>query len=187
MDDSHRAHLEALRADAGKIDDRLSYLTKTASGKILKSSTIFIRDTAGDLSGIFAINFDITMLRAAQGTIQWICGVEPTAPGMPESASMPDQPRATARATSASQSSPAATLTSTPPHCGPASTSSGSVEQFTMPMSAPMTLRWLTDRFAGRPLDSHLIRTQWPTLFNPITYAGMWRLSASSMAWHCVR
>lgn len=76
--------LEALHADAGKIDDRLSYLTKTASGKILKSSTIFIRDTAGNLSGIFAINFDITMLRAAQGTIQWICGVEPTAPSEPE-------------------------------------------------------------------------------------------------------
>lgn len=76
--------LEALHADAGKIDDRLSYLTKTASGKVLKSSTIFIRDTAGDLSGIFAINFDITMLRAAQGTIQWICGVEPTAPSEPE-------------------------------------------------------------------------------------------------------
>lgn len=76
--------LEALHADAGKIDDRLSYLTKTSSGKILKSSTIFIRDTAGDLSGIFAINFDITMLRAAQGTIQWICGVEPTTPSEPE-------------------------------------------------------------------------------------------------------
>ena len=44
------------------------------------------------------------------------------------------------------------------------------------PMSAPMTLRWLTDRFAGRPLDEHMIRTAWPTLLNPITYAGMWRL-----------
>ena len=44
------------------------------------------------------------------------------------------------------------------------------------PMSAPMTLRWLTDRFAGRPLDSHMVRTKWPTLFNPITYAGMARL-----------
>ena len=44
------------------------------------------------------------------------------------------------------------------------------------PMSAPMTLRWLNDRFADRPLDAHLIRTKWPTLFNPITYAGMWRL-----------
>ena len=44
------------------------------------------------------------------------------------------------------------------------------------PMSAPMTLRWLTDRFAGRPLDAHIVRTTWPTLFNPITNPGMWRL-----------
>lgn len=44
------------------------------------------------------------------------------------------------------------------------------------PMSAPMTLRWLSDRFADRPIDAHLIRTRWPTLLNPITYAGMWRL-----------
>jgi triacylglycerol lipase len=45
------------------------------------------------------------------------------------------------------------------------------------PMSAPMTLRWLTDRFNDRPLDAHIIRTTWPTLFNPITYPGMVRLS----------
>jgi hypothetical protein len=44
------------------------------------------------------------------------------------------------------------------------------------PLSAPMTLRWLTDRFARRPLDDHLIRTAWPTVFNPMTYAGMARL-----------
>jgi hypothetical protein len=44
------------------------------------------------------------------------------------------------------------------------------------PLSAPMALRWLTDRFAGRPLKDHLIRTAWPTMFNPITYAGMVRL-----------
>ena len=44
------------------------------------------------------------------------------------------------------------------------------------PMSAPMTLRWLIDRFAERPLDTHMVRTTWPTLFNPITYPGMWRL-----------
>ncbi len=44
------------------------------------------------------------------------------------------------------------------------------------PMSAPMTLRWLIDRFADRPLDAHTIRTRWPTLLNPITYPGMWRL-----------
>ncbi|WP_216639142.1 lipase family protein, partial [Mycobacterium asiaticum] len=44
------------------------------------------------------------------------------------------------------------------------------------PLSAPMALRWLIDRFAGRPLTDHLIRTKWPTMFNPVTYAGMARL-----------
>jgi Secretory lipase len=44
------------------------------------------------------------------------------------------------------------------------------------PLSAPMTLRWLTDRFAGRPLTEHLIRTTWPTAFNPMTYVGLGRL-----------
>ncbi|VEG54750.1 lysophospholipase [Mycolicibacterium aurum] len=41
------------------------------------------------------------------------------------------------------------------------------------PMSAPMTLRWLRDRFAGRPLAAHIARTKWPTLLNPSTYRGM--------------
>lgn len=44
------------------------------------------------------------------------------------------------------------------------------------PMSAPMTLRWLTDRFNGKPVDEHLVRTTWPTLLNPMTYVGMARL-----------
>lgn len=44
------------------------------------------------------------------------------------------------------------------------------------PLSAPMALRWLIDRFAGRPLTDHLVRTKWPTMFNPMTYAGMARL-----------
>ncbi len=45
------------------------------------------------------------------------------------------------------------------------------------PLSAPMTLRWLQDRFARRPLTDHLIRTKWPTMFNPATYVGMARLA----------
>jgi pimeloyl-ACP methyl ester carboxylesterase len=44
------------------------------------------------------------------------------------------------------------------------------------PMSAPMALRWLTDRFNGKPLSEHLVRTKWPTLLNPMTYVGMARL-----------
>ncbi|WP_018600149.1 lipase family protein [Mycobacterium sp. 155] len=44
------------------------------------------------------------------------------------------------------------------------------------PMSAPMALRWLVDRFAERPLSEHMVRTKWPTLLNPMTYVGMARL-----------
>ena len=45
------------------------------------------------------------------------------------------------------------------------------------PMSAPMTLRWLRDRFAGAPLGAHDKRTKWPTLLNPSTYRGMLTLA----------
>jgi triacylglycerol lipase len=45
------------------------------------------------------------------------------------------------------------------------------------PLSAPMTLRWLTDRFNGKPLSDHLLRSKWPTLLNPMTYVGMARLA----------
>jgi hypothetical protein len=45
------------------------------------------------------------------------------------------------------------------------------------PLSAPMTLRWLQDRFARRPLSTRRARTKWPTMFNPATYTGMARLA----------
>ena len=48
------------------------------------------------------------------------------------------------------------------------------------PMSAPMTLRWLRDRFAGKPIRAHLTRTTWPTVLNPSTYRGMLRLGLIS-------
>jgi len=48
------------------------------------------------------------------------------------------------------------------------------------PLSAPMTLRWLRDRFAGRPSSSKRARTTWPTMLNPSTYRGMLRLGLIS-------
>jgi alpha-beta hydrolase superfamily lysophospholipase len=45
------------------------------------------------------------------------------------------------------------------------------------PLSAPMALRWLTDRFAGKPLSENIVRTKWPTMLNPMTYVGMARLA----------
>jgi triacylglycerol lipase len=48
------------------------------------------------------------------------------------------------------------------------------------PMSAPMTLAWLRDRFMGRPTRERRARTTWPTLLNPATYRGMARLARIS-------
>jgi alpha-beta hydrolase superfamily lysophospholipase len=44
------------------------------------------------------------------------------------------------------------------------------------PLSAPMTLRWLRDRFAGRDTDKGRARTVWPALFNPSSWFGMLKL-----------
>jgi triacylglycerol lipase len=49
------------------------------------------------------------------------------------------------------------------------------------PLSAPMTLRWLRDRFAGLPPTTNRARTKWPTLLNPSTYRGMLRLGLISV------
>ena len=61
---------EALKADPDSLEDRLSYLTRTEDGKILKSSTMYIRNDEGKPIGIFAINYDITMMKLMEDTIQ---------------------------------------------------------------------------------------------------------------------
>ncbi|MFC7674462.1 lipase family protein [Mycolicibacterium sp. GCM10028919] len=48
------------------------------------------------------------------------------------------------------------------------------------PLSAPMALRWLRDRFDGRRVDENRARSTWPTLFNPSTYHGLARLALVS-------
>lgn len=44
------------------------------------------------------------------------------------------------------------------------------------PLSAPMVLDWLRDRFAGRPLPAGAVQSQWPALLKPKTYLGLARL-----------
>lgn len=66
-DGPSRIVLDALESgDTKKLKDRLSYLTKTADGKILKSSTIYLRDSSGEAVGILAINTDITLTMAME-------------------------------------------------------------------------------------------------------------------------
>ena len=68
--------LDALRGDPANLHDQLSYLSKTPDGKILKCSTIYIRDEKGTPVGIFGINYDITLLLAAQDGISAFIAME---------------------------------------------------------------------------------------------------------------
>ncbi len=58
--------LEAIQDSEETHEDKLAYLTKTRDGKILKSSTIFLRDSSGKAVGILAINSDVTLTVACE-------------------------------------------------------------------------------------------------------------------------
>ena len=64
--------------------DHLCYLTRTPDGKILKSSSIFIRDDQGKVCAIFCINFDITALTMAGQAMEDIVRVDETVHKEPE-------------------------------------------------------------------------------------------------------
>ena len=49
--------------------DHLAYLTRTPDGKVLKSSTIYIRNSRGGVVAIFSINYDVSGLMMIQSTI----------------------------------------------------------------------------------------------------------------------
>lgn len=62
--------LDALHGDRSNLQDHLAYLTRTKDGKILKSSTIYIRDDFGVARGIFAINYDITLMLSMEQALR---------------------------------------------------------------------------------------------------------------------
>lgn len=66
--------LESMNEDATEVHDRAPYLTKAADGKLLKSSTIFIRDDDGNPVGIMGINFDITLMKAFERSLEALTG-----------------------------------------------------------------------------------------------------------------
>ena len=55
-----------------KLKDRAGYLLKTHDGRILKSTTVYIRGEDQTIEGIFAINYDITELLMAERAIDSI-------------------------------------------------------------------------------------------------------------------
>ena len=72
-DGPSRIVLETLQhKDAGAPGDMRGYLTKTRDGRILKSSKVFLKDQAGEVEGVFSINYDITELLMAERAIDSI-------------------------------------------------------------------------------------------------------------------
>lgn len=68
--------LESLKRSCEDLEDKLSYLTKTRDGKILKSSTIYIRDDSNKIIGIFSINYDISLLIALEDQLHAVIGAK---------------------------------------------------------------------------------------------------------------
>lgn len=56
-------------ADDDSAEDHLCYLTRTKDGKILKSSSVYIRDADGKICAIFCINFDVSAWQMFEGMV----------------------------------------------------------------------------------------------------------------------
>jgi predicted transcriptional regulator YheO len=62
--------LETMHKDTSAIKDHLGYLSRTSEGRILKSSSIFIRDENQKVHYILSINYDITELLSVSHAIR---------------------------------------------------------------------------------------------------------------------
>ncbi|MEH7255701.1 PAS domain-containing protein [Neobacillus niacini] len=62
--------LKELMITGNETPDIPNYKTTTKKGKILKSSTVFLKDQYGEIIGALCINIDITLLIQIRGSIQ---------------------------------------------------------------------------------------------------------------------
>ena len=68
--------LDASRKDTTKLEDRHGYLTRTKDGRILKSSTMYIRGDDDKIQYILSINYDITGLLALDSAVKTLISTE---------------------------------------------------------------------------------------------------------------
>lgn len=69
--------LQALKEkDKAPVEDSYSYLARTKEGRIVKSTSIYVRDEKDKVIGLFGINYDITDLIMAQHAIEATVTVE---------------------------------------------------------------------------------------------------------------
>lgn len=69
-DGPSEAVMDAFRNHDKELSDRYAYLTQTSDGRVIKSTTIYIRDERNKPIYVFAVNFDITTLLAFEGSIK---------------------------------------------------------------------------------------------------------------------
>ncbi len=70
--------LETMHRDPASLTDHLGYLTRTSDGKILKSSTMYIRNPEGTaIDYLLSINYDITGLLTVDRSIKALIDTEP--------------------------------------------------------------------------------------------------------------
>ena len=60
----------ALMAEGDDATDKLNYVTRTRDGKVLRSSTVPLRDDDGTVYGAFCVNLDITSLVTLESAIK---------------------------------------------------------------------------------------------------------------------
>ena len=64
--------LEQLGHEDDSVRDQFGYLTRTKDGKILKSTSVYIRDETGRVAAILGINYDISMMQMLDSALQRI-------------------------------------------------------------------------------------------------------------------
>ncbi len=69
-DGSSEMVLRALKEEPSKVHDTCNYLARTKEGRIVKSSSIFLRDKKGKPTCLFGINYDITDLIMARKSLE---------------------------------------------------------------------------------------------------------------------
>ena len=76
--------MEQLESNDPEPRDHLCYLTRTPDGKILKSSTVYIRNSKGKVSAILAINYDISKLLMVESAVRELVSTGEAQPEEPE-------------------------------------------------------------------------------------------------------
>lgn len=76
--------LEQLGKPRDDTPDELCYLTRTPDGKILKSSSMYIRDSEGKVVAIFCVNFDISALTMVEHAVHELIDTRETERKEPE-------------------------------------------------------------------------------------------------------